>query len=90
MPLVKLIKERGSKLLSINGNRDSRIGVESSSQIVYSIVPGTEPAGGVPTRSVVAQEMVVNAIVCEIIKRTDFKSHDFKYNHPGGNLGKIL
>ena len=50
----------------------------------------TEPVGGAPTCSVVAQEVVVNAVENELIARKHFTEKDFKFNHPGGSLGKSL
>eukprot|EP00037_Helgoeca_nana_P015688 m.146852 g.146852 ORF g.146852 m.146852 type:complete len:73 (+) comp23126_c1_seq5:89-307(+) len=47
----------------------------------------TEPVGGAPTTSVVAQESIVNALVVELILRRGFTAKDFKHNHPGGALG---
>jgi|EP01047_Picozoa_sp_COSAG01_P038304 arabinose-5-phosphate isomerase len=52
--------------------------------------PHPEPLGGVPTSSVVAQEMMVNAVVCELITRRGFELPDFAFNHPGGSLGAKL
>ena len=49
-----------------------------------------EPLGGAPTSSVVAQEMVANALVVELIRRTGFNTKDFAINHPGGALGAKL
>ena len=49
-----------------------------------------EPLGGAPTSSVVAQEMVVNALVVELIERSGFDTKDFATNHPGGSLGVKL
>ena len=50
---------------------------------------GLEPVGGAPTCSVVAQEMVVNAVVSELIRRRGYSADDFKFNHPGGALGAV-
>jgi arabinose-5-phosphate isomerase len=58
--------------------------------VIYEIPDGSEPVGGAPTSSVLAQEMVVNAVVCELINRRGFSEKDFKYNHPGGSLGVAL
>ena len=49
-----------------------------------------EPVGGAPTSSVVGQEVMVNAVVCELIERKGFGVEDFAVNHPGGSLGVKL
>jgi len=36
------------------------------------------------------QEIMVNAVVCELIARRNFGVEDFAVNHPGGSLGKKL
>ena len=55
------------------------------------VVPcGDELLGLVPSRSIVAQEAVTNAILSELVERRDFQTEDFGRNHPGGNIGKIL
>jgi arabinose-5-phosphate isomerase len=41
-----------------------------------------EPLGGAPTCSVIAQEALSNALVCELIARRTFSREDFKRNHP--------
>lgn len=40
--------------------------------------------------SVLFQEMVVNAVVAEMIKRRKYTKVEFARNHPGGSLGKLL
>ncbi|XP_046855814.1 uncharacterized protein LOC124448907 isoform X2 [Xenia sp. Carnegie-2017] len=44
----------------------------------------------VPSRSVVIQEILINGIVSELIKRRKFGLEDFAKSHPGGSLGKKL
>ena len=42
----------------------------------------------VPSRSIVAQEAVVNAMLTAVVRRTGFDSRDFGVNHPGGSIGE--
>ena len=48
--------------------------------------------GGVPTRSIVVQEAIANAIVSSFTEALQVTKTDFKANHPGGALGaaKVL
>lgn len=81
---------RGVPLLSIVGKPGSPMENSSIATIQYSIPGGLEPVGGAPTASVVVQEMVVNAVVSELISQRRFSEGDFKFNHPGGSLGQLL
>ena len=49
-----------------------------------------EPLGGAPTCSVIAQEALANALVCELIARRRFSREEFQTNHPGGAIGETL
>ena len=71
--------------------RSSTLEVLSDATLSYPVsVADPEPVGGAPTSSVVAQEMMVNAVVCELIARRGFGVADFAVNHPGGSLGAKL
>jgi arabinose-5-phosphate isomerase len=88
--IADTLKARGVKYMAIVGNEQSAMAVASDAAIVYTIPAGAEPVGGAPTTSVVAQEMVVNAVINELITRRNYTESDFKFNHPGGSLGKSL
>lgn len=67
------------------------VGGASSHTLAYSLPPGAlDPFGGVPASSIVAQEMVCNALVRAVAVLADFTSVDFARNHPGGMLGVKL
>ena len=91
-------RDPAPKILSIIGAadeagtpRDSKLGALSDATLSYPIsLVQPEPVGGAPTSSVVAQEMMVNAVVCELIARREFGVSDFAVNHPGGSLGQKL
>ena len=55
-----------------------------------ALAPEAEPHGGVPTMSIVAQEMAANALVRSLARRGGFDEARFKANHPGGALGASL
>jgi D-arabinose 5-phosphate isomerase GutQ len=48
-----------------------------------------EILGSVPSRSIVAQEAIVNAIVSNIVDIAEFEKADFLKNHPGGSIGSL-
>ena len=41
----------------------------------------------VPTRSIIVQETVVNAILTDLAKRCNIDAKEFVKNHPGGTIG---
>lgn len=88
---AQLLKERGITVLSIVGKYDCGLRAWSDALINYGVA-GTiqDSIGGAPTRSIVVQEMIVNAIECELMARRKFTKSNFLWNHPGGSLGKKL
>lgn len=85
------LRQRGVEILSIIGHDDSQLAKCSDAFICYKLDHDLEePIGGVPTTSVVLQEMCINAVVCEMIKRRRFTKIEFARNHPGGSLGTKL
>ena len=47
-----------------------------------------ELLGAIPTRSIVAQESVANAIVSAVVAERGMTAQQFKVNHPGGAIGE--
>jgi arabinose-5-phosphate isomerase len=44
----------------------------------------------VPTRSIVAQEAICNAVAESVVSISGIKPSTFKKNHPGGNIGHMM
>jgi len=85
------LRQRGVHILSVIGHDNSKLAECSDAYICYKLDHElTEPIGGVPTTSVILQEMVINAVVCELIARKRFTKIEFARNHPGGSLGLKL
>ena len=93
-----VLRSPAPKIVSIVGAadelgspRDSKLAGLSHAILSYPVsVNHPEPLGGVPTSSVVGQEMMVNAVVCELLTRKQFQLENFAFNHPGGSLGAKL
>ena len=84
--LPGLLKGRGVTMGCVVGSADSILGRTSDHVVV---APANEELlGKVPSRSIVAQEAVVNAIVSEAVRVQTFGVSDFVRNHPGGSIGK--
>eukprot|EP00111_Clytia_hemisphaerica_P024334 TCONS_00071795-protein len=78
------LRLRGVHILSVIGHDDCKLAESSDAFISYELENDLEePIGGVPTTSVVLQEMIINAVVCELITRKRFSKIEFARNHPG-------
>ena len=87
---------RGVPVIAIVGGGKSKataspLGAAANHVIGYALPAGVvEPFGGAPTASIVAQEMVGNALVYDLASRIGFDARSFGKNHPGGALGQSL
>ena len=72
-------------VFSITNDGDSPLAVASRAHFPAP-APG-ELLGSVPTRSIVAQEAVCNALLSAFAAATRMSHADFKANHPGGSIG---
>ena len=86
--LPRFLQPRGVPLVAIVGSGDSILGRIADHVVVAPAT--TELLEKVPSRSIVVQEAVVNAIVAEIVERKGTTVQDFMVNHPGGSIGKSV
>jgi len=85
---LELVKRKHINTLAIVGSEDSVIGRACDYVLCYSVSNLSEPLGGVPTTSLVLQDVMINAVLGELIDRRGLTRSDFLVNHPGGSLGK--
>ena len=88
--LVPLLKRDGNKLISITGNPDSFLGVESHYVLNTFVESESCPNNLAPTNSTTAQLVMGDAIAVCLMEMRNFTSEDFAKFHPGGALGKKL
>jgi arabinose-5-phosphate isomerase len=88
--LVPLLKRDGNKLISITGNPDSFLGVESNYVLNTYVETESCPNNLAPTNSTTAQLVMGDAIAVCLMEMRNFTSEDFAKFHPGGALGKKL
>ena len=88
--LVPLLKRDGNKLISITGNPDSFLGVESHYVLNTYVESESCPNNLAPTNSTTAQLVMGDAIAVCLMEMRDFTTEDFAKFHPGGALGKKL
>lgn len=82
------VRTRGAMFVSVVGFASAPLVGISDHAIVAPAQDNI--CAGVPSRSIVAQEAVCNAIVTDLVGLSDFKPSDFGRNHPGGSLGDVL
>lgn len=87
----RLLKDRcQATFVSIVGSKGSALG-QLGKSLEYQLPQGAVDPFGVPTSSIVAQEMMGNALIRELIALQQKNSVDvgalFRRNHPGGAIG---
>ncbi|XP_019859150.1 PREDICTED: probable fructokinase-5 [Amphimedon queenslandica] len=82
---------KGVTTISIAGKQGSSLGKLCTHSVDYSHIDiNEEPFGCLPTTSLAIQDILVNAIVSELILRKGVTEKDFGGNHPGGTIGSRL
>jgi len=87
IPYIKFIKV---PLISITGNTESTLAINSDVVLDASINKDIEPFGLVPTASTSVQLALGDALSVAVLTKKDFKVNDFALFHPGGTIGKKL
>ncbi len=88
--LIPIIKKIGSGLISITGNKDSTLAVNSDFVLDSSVDKEACPMGLAPTTSTTAMLALGDALAIALIEKKKFQPQDFAMFHPGGSLGKRL
>lgn len=79
-------KARQAHVLAVTGKADGSSLSQAAEAHLLALAP-QELLGLVPTRSIVAQEMVVNALLTAVSQATGLTVGGFRENHPGGSIG---
>jgi len=83
------VVDKGVRTVGIVGNADSVLGKEADI-VLMAPISEEETIGIVPSRSIISQEAVVNALAAGIASQLGFTKDDFRQFHPGGSIGKML
>jgi D-arabinose 5-phosphate isomerase GutQ len=81
------LRERGAKIVAVVSDVASTLGMFADVALSYGPLAASEPYGGLPSVSIVAQEMIVNGLVREVSAQRGFSRKAFLRNHPGGSIG---
>ena len=90
LEIVPYIKQRGSKVISIAGNLESKLVSLSDAFIQAKINRELCPLNLVPTASTTVAMAIGDAIAAVWMNRENISTADFALNHPGGSLGKTI
>ncbi len=88
--LVPLLKEYGSLLIAMVGNRESFLAKHADLIIDTTVPKEACPNNLAPTSSTTAQLVMGDALAVCLLEARGFTSDDFAKLHPGGALGKQL
>lgn len=90
LDLLDFFKRAGIKLISITGNKRSKLAKYSDIALEARVEKEAEPNGLVPTASSTAALAMGDAIAIALMKKKGFGEEDFAVVHPKGEAGKKL
>ncbi|QER42491.1 KpsF/GutQ family sugar-phosphate isomerase [Thermodesulfobacterium sp. TA1] len=88
--LVAILKKRSIKIISITGNKESRLAQLSDIVINGKVPMEACPFNLAPTTSTTACLALGDALAICLFEIKGLGSEDFRKNHPGGSLGERL
>jgi len=90
LSLLGFIKRIGVKLISITGEKNSRLARYSDVVLDGRVEREAGPGNVVPTASSTAALALGDALAIALMKKRGFDERDFAFVHPRGSLGKKL
>ncbi len=88
--LLEFIKRIGIKLISITGNKKSKLAKYSDIVLDASVEKEAGLSGLVPTASSTAALALGDALAIALMEKRGFGEKDFAFVHPKGQIGKRL
>lgn len=88
--LIKFVKRKGLKFISISGNLNSSLALASDIALDVSVRKEACPLNLAPTASTAATLAMGDALAIAALVERGFKEEDFAQYHPGGSLGRKL
>jgi arabinose-5-phosphate isomerase len=90
LTIIPLLKRRGSKLISMTGNRNSSLAREADVHLYAGVDKEACPLNLAPTASTTAALALGDALAVTLLDARGFSADDFARTHPGGALGRKL
>jgi arabinose-5-phosphate isomerase len=88
--LINPMKQRQIKLISITGDKESRLAKHSDVVLCIGQFAEVCPLGGAPSVSTTCMLALGDAIAFTVMKARKFSAEDYARFHPGGSLGAKL
>ncbi|MDE1989990.1 MAG: KpsF/GutQ family sugar-phosphate isomerase [Betaproteobacteria bacterium] len=88
--IVPLLKRRGTRIVAITGNPQSRLARLADVHLDASVPREACPLNLAPTASTTAVLALGDALAVTLLEAKGFSAADFARTHPGGSLGKRL
>ncbi|MEI8345718.1 MAG: KpsF/GutQ family sugar-phosphate isomerase [Candidatus Omnitrophota bacterium] len=88
--LLPAIKKIGAQTIAMTGNRHSTLARFCDVSLDVSVKKEACPMNLAPTASTTAMLAMGDALAVALLEAKGFKSKDFAFYHPGGNLGRLL
>lgn len=88
--LLEFVKRIGVKLISITGDKNSKLAKYSDIILEAKVEREAEPSSLIPTSSSTAAMALGDAIAIALMKKKGFGEKDFAFFHPKGQAGKKL
>ena len=90
LTIVPIIKRQGAKLISMTGNPQSSLAIESDTHLDAAVAQEACPLNLAPTASTTAALALGDALAVALLDSRGFGAEDFARSHPGGSLGRRL
>jgi len=90
LSILPIIKRLGVPLVSITGQPDSTLAIQSDAHLNASTHKEACPLGLAPTSSTTAALVMGDALAIALLEARGFTEEDFALSHPGGSLGRRL
>lgn len=88
--LLPILKQFGTRIISITRSKTSTLASHSDSVIETGIFTEAGPLGLAPTTSTTVMLAIGDALAMTLVKRRGFSREEFAVFHPGGDLGRSL
>lgn len=90
LKLVPFLKDSGNTLISMTGNSNSTLALNSKFHLDIGVEEEACPLQLAPTSSTTATLVMGDALAIALMEARNFKPENFARFHPGGALGKKL
>lgn len=90
LPIVKICKEKGVKIITVTENLDSPLAKDADVVIKQYVNRETDKYNAQGTTSTTSLCIIFHSLQAALIEETDYKNEQFALIHPGGAVGERL